>query len=105
MPNDIEQIGFAPPHPGEYLKEDILPALGMSITELAEHLGVTRQSLSGILNEKRSLSMEMAQKLGQAFENGTRFWLALQLQHDIWQAERKEKPRIAPIKWADGSAA
>ena len=64
---------FKPPHPGEYLREDILPALDMTITDLANHLGVSRPTLSDLVNEKRAVSVEMAQRLGQAFRNGTRF--------------------------------
>ncbi len=105
MVNDLEDIGFCPPHPGEYLREDILPALNMTQLQLARHLGVTRQSLSGLINEKKSVSIDMAQKLGQAFENGTRFWLALQLQHDVWRAEKNRKDRISPLKWDETSAA
>lgn len=89
----------APPHPGEYLREDVLPALGMTITQLAKHLGVTRTSLSELVNEKRDLSLEMAQRLGQAFGNGARFWLALQMQHDIWKAERRKNIHVPPIQW------
>ena len=69
---------FKPPHPGAYLRLDILPALGMTITELAEHLQISRASLSELVNERRSVSVEMAQRLGQAFGNGTRFWMTLQ---------------------------
>ncbi len=95
----------APPHPGEYLREDILPALNMTITELAKHLGVTRTSLSELVNEKRDLSLEMAQRLGQAFGNGARFWLALQMQCDIWKAERDSQIRVQRINWRGCEAA
>ena len=77
MAADQEELGFPPPHPGSYLREDILPALGMSITELADHLKVARPTLSALVHEKKSVSMEMAQSLGRAFGNGARFWLAL----------------------------
>lgn len=105
MATDIENIGFAPPHPGEYLREDILPALGFSIKALAEHLDVSRQSLSELLHEKRSVSMEMAQRLGKAFKNGTRFWLALQLQHDLWIAENNGGVNVSPIDWDEQDVA
>ncbi|HEX7076364.1 MAG TPA: HigA family addiction module antitoxin [Hyphomicrobiaceae bacterium] len=95
----------APPHPGEYLREDILPALGMTIADLARHLGVTRTSLSQLVNEKRDVSLEMAQRLGQAFGNGARFWLALQMQHDAWKAERNSKIRVQRIRWQGSKAA
>ena len=92
-----------PPHPGEYLREDVLPALGMTITDLAGHLGVTRTSLSDFVHEKRDLSLEMAQRLGQAFGNGARFWLALQMQRDIWVAERDGKIRVERLSWDDAA--
>ena len=95
----------APPHPGEYLKEDVLPALGMTITDLARHLGVTRTTLSELMNEKRDVSLEMAQRLGQAFGNGARFWLALQMQRDIWQAERDGNIHVNRLKWNGSEAA
>ncbi len=95
----------APPHPGEYLKEDVLPALGMTITDLARHLGVTRTTLSELMNEKRDVSLEMAQRLGQAFGNGARFWLALQMQRDIWQAERDGNIHVNRLKWTGSEAA
>lgn len=105
MPNEIETIGFTPPHPGEYLREDILPTLGLNVTELAKHLGVTRQSLSQLLNEKRAVSLEMAQRLGKAFGNGARFWLALQMQRDIWLAENNSQLDVKPIVWNESDAA
>ena len=92
-------LPFPPPHPGEVLREDILPALGVSVKELADHLGVTRQSLSGLLHERRAVSVEMAQRLGQAFQNGARFWLALQMQRDLWEAERKSAVAVRPLNW------
>lgn len=99
------ELGFRPPHPGEYLKEDILPELGMTVSRLATHLGVTRQSTSRLLNEKSAVSMDMAVRLGQAFKNGARFWLALQMQHDLWEAEHKNKIKVEPINWDGASAA
>lgn len=95
----------APPHPGEYLREDILPALNMTIGDLAKHLGVTRTTLSQLINEKRDVSLEMAQRLGQAFGNGARFWLALQMQHDVWKAERSRKIHVDRIRWRASEAA
>lgn len=95
----------SPPHPGEYIREDILPALNMTIGELAKHLGVTRTSLSQLVNERRDVSLEMAQRLGQAFGNGARFWLALQMQHDIWKAERNSKIQVDRIRWRGSEAA
>jgi antitoxin HigA-1 len=101
---EMDGLPFRPTHPGEILREDILPALGMQVKELAEHLGVTRQSLSALLHEKRGVSVEMAQRLGQAFKNGARFWLALQMQHDLWDAEQKSRVEVAPLNWKSQAA-
>jgi len=97
MGADRDLPRFKPPHPGEYLRLDIIPELGVTITELAEHLHVSRASLSELVNEKRSVSLEMAQRLGQAFGNGTRFWMTLQLQRDIWEAEQDHGIKIKPF--------
>jgi len=95
MSKDLE---FAPPHPGAYLREDVLPAIGMTVTDLAEHLGVTRVTMSTLIHERRDLSMEMAHRLGQALGNGPRFWMALQMQHDLWHATRKSGIAVKPIE-------
>jgi antitoxin HigA-1 len=105
MGNDAEEMKFEPPHPGEYIKQDILPELKMSVKDLAAHLGVSRVALSELVNEKRSVSLEMAQRLGKAFGNGTRFWLALQMQYDIWHAERIGKITVKRLKWKTTNAA
>ena len=100
-------LGFRPPHPGEVLKHDILPELGMTQAALAEHLGIKRPALSALLNEKSDVSHEMAIRLGKAFRNGTRFWLALQLQHDLWKLERGKNLQVdvKPLAWPNGHAA
>lgn len=105
MADEAEKMRIEPPHPGEYLREDALPALNMTIKELASHLGVSRVALSELVNERRSVSMEMAQRLGKAFGNGARFWLALQMQYDIWHAERTSKISVKPLRWRNATAA
>ncbi|RUO98556.1 HigA family addiction module antitoxin [Hyphomicrobium sp.] len=97
MGADRDLPKFKPPHPGEYLRLDVLPELGLTITQMADHLGVSRASLSELVNEKRSVSLEMAQRLGQAFGNGTRFWMTLQLQRDIWEAEQEHDINVKPF--------
>lgn len=87
---------FAPAHPGEILREDVLPALGMAKSRLADYLGISRQSLYAILNEERAVTADVAARLGQAFGNSAVFWLSLQSPHDAWHAVRK--PEIAKIK-------
>jgi antitoxin HigA-1 len=105
MESKAGELGFEPPHPGEYIKEDILPALNMNASQLANHLGVSKQTVSNILNGKRPISTDMAVRLGKAFKNGGRFWLALQMQHDLWFAERNGGTSVKPIDWADDRAA
>ena len=77
----------------------------MTITELADHLGVTRATLSALVNGKSDMSLEMAQRLGIAFRNGTRFWFTLQAQRDIWIGEKQRKIKVRPLKnWSPDAA-
>lgn len=82
-----------PPHPGETLREDVLPALGLNVTQAAEQLGVARPSLSKVLNGHAAISPEMALRIEKwlGVENGGRadLWLAEQASYDLWQARRK----------------
>ena len=97
-------LAFQPPHPGEYLREDILPYVGMNAAQLANHLGVSKQTISNLTAEKRGVSTDMAIRLGQAFKNGARFWLALQMQYDLWQQQNASNVEVKPIDW-DGEVA
>jgi len=95
---DYEQWGYGPPHPGQLLREQILPRLGLTRAELARRLDVTVAHLAGIVAERRPVTLDLARRLGMAFGNGPRYWLALQMQHDVWKAERDDTLDIAPIK-------
>lgn len=75
-------------HPGEILREDVLPALGMSKAEFAAALGISRQMLHGLLTEKHGITAEMAVKLGYVLGNGPGIWLRMQEAYDLWHAER-----------------
>lgn len=77
-----------PTHPGALLRDITLPAIGRSKTAIARALGVSRQSLYDILNEKQGVSPEMAVRLGKLCGNGPRMWLNMQAAHDLWKAER-----------------
>ncbi len=77
-----------PVHPGEILREDILPALSASKTAVARVLGISRQTLYDILSEKRPVTAEMAVRFGKLFGNGAGFWVNLQRNHDLALAER-----------------
>jgi antitoxin HigA-1 len=100
----IERITMSrmhqPPHPGETLREDILPALGVSVTEAADQLGVARPTLSKVLNGRAAISPEMALRLEKwlGVENGGRadVWLAEQTAYDLWQAREKFNADVKP---------
>jgi addiction module HigA family antidote len=77
-----------PTHPGALLREDVLPAIKMTKTDFAEAIGISRQHLYDILNEKKPVSPEVAVRLGTAFGDGPGIWLRMQAAYDAWHAER-----------------
>lgn len=79
---------ITPAHPGEILREDVLPALGMSKTEVAAALGIPFKTLHDILDERRPVTAEMALRLGKLLGNGAQLWTNLQRSHDLAVAER-----------------
>ncbi len=87
-----------PPHPGETLREDILPALGLNVTQAAAQLGVTRAALSRVLNGRAAISPEMALRLEGwlGVKNGGRadVWVAQQAAYDLWRARKAGVPRV-----------
>src|ERR1700752_2622023 len=80
-----------PPHPGEVLKMLCLEPLKLTVPEAARSLGVSRKTLSGILNGRAGISPEMAVRLSIAFDTSAESWLNQQLQYDLWHAERARK--------------
>jgi addiction module HigA family antidote len=80
-----------PPHPGDVLKELCLKPMGLTVTEAATALGVSRKTLSSILNGRAGISPEMAVRLSIAFDTTAESWLNQQVQYDLWKAERKRK--------------
>jgi antitoxin HigA-1 len=80
-----------PPHPGEIIKSLCLEPMGLSVTEAAEGLGVSRKTLSAILNGRSGISPEMAVRLSIAFGTSAESWLNQQLQFDLWHAEQRRK--------------
>jgi addiction module HigA family antidote len=80
-----------PPHPGEVLRELCLAPLGLTVTDAARALGVSRKTLSGILNGRAGISPEMAVRLSIAFGTTAESWMTQQMQHDLWHAERSLK--------------
>lgn len=80
-----------PPHPGEILRELCLEPLGLSVTKTAEALGVSRKTLSSILNGRSGISPEMAIRLSMAFDTTAESWLRQQLQYDLAQLESSRR--------------
>lgn len=88
-----------PIHPGEVVREDVLPALGLSVSEAARRLGVSRQQLHRILACTHPITTEMALRLGRLASNGPGLWLRMQQAYDLWYAEQRlheELTRIVP---------
>ena len=79
-----------PPHPGEVLKGLCLEPLGLTMTDAAQALGVSRKTLSGIVNGRVGISPEMAVRLSLALDTTAESWLAQQLQYDLWRAKQKQ---------------
>ena len=77
-----------PPHPGEVIRELCIDPLEISVTKAAEALGVSRKTLSGILNGRAGISPEMAIRLSKAFSTTPESWLNLQMQYDLWHAQQ-----------------
>jgi addiction module HigA family antidote len=77
-----------PTHPGALLREVVLPSLNRPKAEIARLLGVSRESLYRILDQKQPVTLPMAMKLGKLCGNGPRLWAQMQINHDLWQAER-----------------
>ena len=89
-----------PPHPGEVLKEDVLPGLGLTVTEAARQLRVTRVALSRILNGKAGISPDMAIRLSAWLNTSPEVWLRMQVAHDLWRAAKRRRPRIVRARKA-----
>ena len=86
-----------PPHPGEILREDVLPALGLNVMQAAEQLGVPRVTLSRMINGRAAISTDMAIRLAQWLGGSAETWLRAQLQYDLWHAEKNNKIKVKPV--------
>ncbi len=90
---------FNPPHPGESIREDILPALDITVTEAARQLGVSRVTLSRLINGQSGISADMARRL-EAWLGGPKrgpsaeSWLRMQADYDLWQANQQPLPKV-----------
>nr|VFJ96508.1 MAG: addiction module antidote protein, HigA family [Candidatus Kentron sp. LFY]VFJ99628.1 MAG: addiction module antidote protein, HigA family [Candidatus Kentron sp. LFY]VFK21377.1 MAG: addiction module antidote protein, HigA family [Candidatus Kentron sp. LFY] len=87
-----------PPHPGEVIKKLCLDPLGLTITEAAKSLDVSRKTLSGIINGKAGVSPEMAVRLSIVFNTSSESWINQQSRYDLWQAEqRRNELQVKPL--------
>lgn len=101
MSHPREESKRRPTHPGYVVRLE-LEELDMSVTEAAERLGVSRPTLSQLVNENKSVSPLMALKLGRFFGNGTELWMNMQTRHDRWEVEHdpesvRETERVVPV--------
>ncbi len=86
-----------PPHPGEILRDGVFANTGITVTEFARRLGVTRVALSRVLNGRAAISAEMAIRLAAALGGVPATWLHLQVNYDLWHAQRALKRQVAKI--------
>jgi antitoxin HigA-1 len=84
----------SPPHPGELLRDEVIEPLGLSVSEAASRLAMSRVALSRVLNGKAAISPDLAVRLEQAGASTARAWLAMQANHDLWRARQHEQPPV-----------
>lgn len=94
---------FNPPHPGRLVRQECLEPLGLSVTEGAKALGVTRQALNNLVNGKAGISAEMAVRLAAAFGGGPEVWLRMQANYDLAQVKRREAEIVATVRHVERS--
>lgn len=92
-----------PPHPGEVLRDGVFTDTGLTVTDFAQRIGVTRVALSRVLNGKAGISADMAVRIAAALGGSAESWLHMQADFELWQAEKtlkREVSKIAPLKLA-----
>lgn len=97
VPNTV-RMKRRPTHPGDMLREDFLPDYGLTVSRLAEALGVSRQSVNELLRGRRAVSPEMSLRLARLFGNSPEFWLNAQRAVDLWDAAKTINKDVAQIK-------
>lgn len=88
-----------PPHPGEVLKDTVI-ANGITVSDFAKRLGVTRVALSRVVNGRAAVSADMALRLAAALGGSAESWLTMQAAYDLWHAAKKRRPKVEPLKLA-----
>ena len=89
-----------PAHPGEILRDLYLTPLGVTITQAAEALGVSRKHVSAIVNGRAPVTPDMAMRLAAVFATEPEIWVNLQAQRDLWDVRRKARPKVKPLRHA-----
>ncbi len=87
-----------PPHPGEILQDTVLRDGSITVTQLAKRLGVSRVALSRVVNGRAAVSAELAIRLAAALGGSAEVWLRQQVAYDLWQAQKKRRPRIERLR-------
>jgi len=93
----------SPVHPGEILREDVLPTIGLSISEAARRLGISRQQLHRVLACTHPITTDMALRVGKFAGNGPDLWLRMQQAYDLWYAEHRMKDELSKIETVESS--
>ena len=89
-----------PPHPGEVLQDTVLAEGRISVSEFARNLGVSRVALSRVVNGRAAVSADMALRFAAALGGSAESWLQMQAAYDLWQAAKKRRPKVQPLKLA-----
>ncbi len=89
-----------PPHPGEILQDTVLGEGGITVSDFARRLGVSRIALSRVVNGRAAVSADMALRLAAALGGSAESWLRMQASYDLWQASKKRRPKVARLKLA-----
>lgn len=91
---------YNPPHPGEVLQDTVLGEHGISVSDFAKKLGVSRVALSRVVNGRAAVSADMALRLAAALGGSAESWLRMQAAYDLWQASKKPRPKVELLKLA-----
>ena len=97
MGNEMVLMARRPTHPGEMLREEFMPDLGLSVAGLAEQIGVSRQSVNELVHERRALSPDMALRLARLFNMTPQYWLGMQRNVDLWDSLESNREAIEAI--------
>lgn len=97
---EAEQPMHSPAHPGEVLSLMYMEALGLTITQVAEALGVSRKHVSAIVNGRAPITPDMASRLAVVLGTDTAIWINLQAQYDVWVVSQKPAPRLRRLEVA-----